>query len=105
MSNTIDHTCDKDSRISVLESKICRLEKDMKDQTEKLYQLDSQQDNHATMIIRIEAKMDSIEKAIKELIEERKQAKSFWRDKGVGLVSMLMGGIILAFLLVRFGLK
>jgi len=105
MSNNIDHTCDKDSRISVMESKICRLEKDFKEHTEKVSQLDKTIDKHSEINIRIENRLENIEKTLKEIQDERKSNKSFWRDKGVGLISAIITGITLTFLLIRLGLK
>jgi len=99
------HTCNKEAELAELKTKVCRLEKDFKEHAEKVNQIDKTIDKHSEINIRIENRLENIEKTLKEIQDERKSNKSFWRDKGVSLVSMLMGGIILAFLLVRFGLK
>ena len=101
----MEHVCDKEARISVLENRICRMEKDTKEQSEKIAQLDKTLDRHAEINVRIESKHDRIDEALREMKEERKTTKTFWRDKGVGVISTILAGIILAFLLIRFGLK
>ena len=105
MSDNINYNCNKEAELAELKTKVCRLEKDFKEHSEKVNQLDKTLDKHAEINIRIEAKMDNIERLLKEIQDEKKQTKSFWRDKGVSIISTIMGGIILAFLLVRFGLK
>ena len=101
----MEHVCDKESRIAVLENRVCRVEKDAREQEEKISRLDKTIDRQAEINVRIESKLDRIDEAIRELKEERKTTKTFWRDKGINIVSSLIGGIILAFLLIRFGLK
>ena len=100
-----EYQCDKEARISVIENRVCRVEKDFKEHQEKLSQMDRTQDRQAEFIVRFEAKFDAINTKLTELIDDKKSNKTFWRDKGVSLISTLMGGIILAYLLIRFGLK
>lgn len=100
-----DHQCDKEARISVIENRICRVEKDFKEHQEKLYQMDRTQDRHAEFIVRFDAKFDSINTKLTELIDEKKSSKTFWRDKWAGIISTLFTGIMLAYFLIRFGLK
>ncbi len=100
-----EHLCDKEARISVLENRICRIEKDVRELREKNAQLDKTLDSHAEINVRIEAKLDRIDESIKELKEERKTTKTFWRDKWSGILSSIITGVTLAYLLIRFGLK
>lgn len=105
MRRRLEHVCDKEARISVLENRICRIEKDTKEQSEKIAQLDKTLDRHAEINVRIESKLDRIDEALREMKEERKNTKSFWRDKGFGILFGITQAIIIGFLLIRLGLK